>query len=504
MGGFDGPKMPFDGPRFPDNGAMLTCAEMQDLEKEAFKKGASPEALMEKVGRRMARFILGEFPIPGTVIAFLGKGHNAGDAVVVARHLQQAGWRVLVRSAFARSEVAELVQKKWAELADAESEEPLQPGPLLLLDGLVGIGAKGPLCEPLASLASEMNHLREKRHGVTVAMDIPSGLNGDEGSGGQVVADWTLTVGVPKRGLVADGATHFVGRLELIELEELPLPETGPRLVTFSLVREYLPPRSFDFHKGQAGRVALIAGSSGMWGAAALCAQGALQAGAGYVELFVEEEALPIVLPLVAPEVMVRPRPSDWRTIKADALVIGPGLGQRHQEAERLFECLGDPGCPAVLDADALNLLASEDRVDSLGQGVLLTPHPGEMARLTSAFGSREERIRALVAQSGATVLFKGARTLIAEEGSELFYNTTGHPGMATGGQGDTLSGVLGALLAGGLEPLIAAQTGAWICGRAAEIAIREGESAQSLTPSKASAHLGAAFNSLGLLSFQS
>ena len=478
---------------------MISCQEMAALEEKAFQKGATPEGLMEEVGLRMARFLLEEFPETGTVVAYLGKGHNAGDALVVARHLQSAGWRVKLRLAFPAEELAALTRRKLDELGPCAEEERLHRGPLLLLDGLVGIGATGSLRSPLDAMAKEMNQLRRSQHGKVVAMDIPSGLHGDTGQGGEVIADYTLTVAVPKQGLVADEAIDFVGRLELIPVPELPLPSSGARLIDENRVRELLSPVPFSRHKGQAGRVGILAGSSGMWGAAVLCANGALRGGAGLITLYVEEEGVALVSPLLKPEIMVQVRPKDWRTVKGDVLVIGPGLGQDEEDGERLLELLAERDGPVVLDADGLNLVATAGRVASLGDGVLLTPHPGEMRRLTSATGTRAERARALAEQSGSTVLFKGARTVVTDESLQLCYNTTGHPGMATGGQGDTLSGVLGALLARGLRPQEAAEAGAWLCGRAAEIALRERESAESLTPTAVAESLGSAFRSLAL-----
>ncbi|MBK1833474.1 NAD(P)H-hydrate dehydratase [Roseibacillus ishigakijimensis] len=473
---------------------MITCGEMKRVEEEAFATGATAEGLMEKVAFRMARVLLREFSQPGRVVVYMGKGHNAGDALVVARHLRSQGWQVELRSPFASDQLSKLTRQKKEELGVTSEAPSLRDGPLLLLDGLVGIGAKGALRGPIACLAREMNELRRSSGALTIAMDIPSGLDGDTGEGGEVIADHTLTVGIPKRGLVADGASHFVGRLHLIPVEELALPERGDGLITPESLRPHFPPRSFDFHKGQAGRVSLLAGGPGTWGAAVLCAQGALRAGAGLITLWVEKEALPTLLPLVDPEVMIRPRPRDWGDIPGDALVIGPGLGQGEEVAQSLQNFLVTNRRPTVLDADALNLVAAKGWHEELGANYLLTPHPGEMKRLWSGEGTRAERASALAEKTGATVLLKGSRTVVTRPDADVFYNTTGHPGMATGGQGDTLSGVLGALLAGGREPLVAARAGAWLCGRAAELALCRRERALSLTPSEVARHLGPAF----------
>ena len=468
---------------------MITCVEMQEVEAAAFARGASAEALMEKVGRRMASVILRDHVEPGRVIAFLGKGHNAGDALVVARHLKDAGWAVEVRTRLSPEEMAPLTRKKWEELGEEVSG--FRRGAFLLLDGLLGIGASGVLREPLAGLAQEMNALRRTAGARTVAMDLPSGLDADTGEAGVVVADWTFTVGIPKKGLVADSATNFVGRLELIEVEELPVSETGDALTTASTVRSLLPPRPFSFHKGQAGRVTIIAGSPGLVGAAVLCAQGSLRAGGGLITLLVEECDIEKMLRLVPPEIMVKARPDDWREIKADAIVIGPGLGRDSQIAFRLIEYLEAAALPTILDADGLNMIADARRLDLLKEDVLVTPHPGELQRLVPAEGTRAERALQFTDRCPATLLFKGARTIVTQADEPLFYNTTGNPGMATGGQGDTLSGVLGSLVAGGLTLIDAARAGAWLTGRAAEVALLAGRSELSLTPSDIGRHLG-------------
>jgi len=204
---------------------MITCEKMLALEKAAFEAGTSPDELMEKVGRRMARTILRDYPEPGRAIAFLGKGHNAGDALVVLRHLRKEGWDVGVRTCYPSGELAPLTSQKlaWVKLSKSFSLSPSRP--YLLLDGLLGIGAKGEIREPARELADEMNALRENEGAEIIAMDIPSGLNANTGEGGYVKADHTLTVGVPKAGLLTDGASHFVGRLSLIEVEELPPAE---------------------------------------------------------------------------------------------------------------------------------------------------------------------------------------------------------------------------------------------------------------------------------------
>ena len=469
---------------------MITCREIEELEKRVFRTGISAETLMEKVGRRMARVILRDPPISGRAEAYLGKGHNAGDALVVLRVLKQEGWQVSVKLAFPETEMAVLTRKKLRELGELGSDYGFRRGPHLLLDGMLGIGTRGSLREPLLGMAEEMNERRLNSGARVVAMDIPTGLDADTGGEGAVVADLTLTVGIPKLGLVADSATDFVGRLELIEVEELPLPEEGDRLIS----RPFLRPRPFSFHKGQAGRVGIIAGSPGLLGAAALACQGALRGGAGLITLWAKRELLSDLRAMVSPEVMIRELGDDWAEVcqlNPDALVIGPGLGTDCSDS--LFRLLEKNQVPTVLDADALNLIATHERQDLLGANILATPHPGEMARLHVVDGTRAEITRSFSEAYPATLLYKGARTIVTRKGEPLFYNTTGTPAMATGGQGDLLSGVLGARLAGGQDLLSAACQGAWLAGRAAELALLSGESECSLTPGDVARHLGRA-----------
>ena len=469
---------------------MITCREIQELEKRVFRSGISAEDLMEKVSRRMARVILRDCPIAGRAEAYLGKGHNAGDALVVLRILKQEGWLVSVNLAFPETEMAVLTRKKLRELGELEGAHGFRRGPHLLLDGMLGVGGQGDLREPLFGMAEEMNERRLSSGAQVIAMDIPSGLNADTGADGMVVADLTLTVGIPKQGLVADSATDFVGRLELIEVEELPLPTEGDRLIS----RPCFRPRPFSFHKGQAGRVGIIAGSPGLLGAAVLASEGALKGGAGLITLWAEKELLSDLRAMVSPEVMIRELGGDWTEVfkvKPDALVIGPGIGG--DCSDLLFKLLAENQLPTVLDADALNLVAKGERFDLLDTNILATPHPGEMKRLYSVAGTRAVIARSFSEIYPATLLFKGARTIVTRKGEPLFYNTTGSPAMATGGQGDLLSGVLGALMAGGQNLLSAACQGAWLTGRAAELALLDGESEQSLTPSDVARFLGRA-----------
>ena len=490
---------------------LLSCAGMRALEEAAFRGGVSAEALMDKAGRRIGEALVRLHPVPGTAVAYLGRGNNGGDALVALRVLRRAGWQVRLRAALPPPELGMLPRRKWRELGEPVLEEdPLSAGdlarPLLVLDGLLGIGARGPVRPPLRDLAAEMNALREEQGATVAAIDLPSGVDGDSGEPhpGAVQADLTLTVGVPKCGLLADQATGHVGRLELVALEELPPPPDGDRLTAPAELRASVGPRPFDFHKGEAGRVAIVAGSRGLLGAALLAACGALRGGAGLVTLFVPEELYPLVLAAGAPpELMVRPcrtLAEDLLAARPDVLAIGPGLGKPEGAwREELLDLLGRFAGPQVVDADALNLIAEEGPARHLTERMLITPHPGEMARLLPVEGDRAATARQFVAQHPATLLYKGARTIVTAPGQPLFYNSTGTPGMASGGQGDVLTGLLAALVGGGLPPLLAARAGAWLAGRASELAVQsdQRQSARSLLATDTAAFLGAAFRDL-------
>ncbi len=494
---------------------VLTCGQMRDAEEAAFARGVGAAELMEEAGEGIARAMAQFFPRPAHAVLYLGKGNNAGDALVAARHLLDRGWTLWARLTGAVAEFKELPARHWKALEgrisvlDSLDAITQLQGRVVLLDGLLGIGASGPLHGALAAAAAEMNQLRSTRHAVTVAMDLPSGL----GSGACVRADITITVGHVKDILLADQATDLVGRLALVPLRELSGASGDPslRVLTPDVLLPMLPRRPYDFHKGSAGRIGIIAGSPGFLGAAVLCATGALRGGAGLVTLFVKEGYYPMIAALAPPEVMVQPV-TDYRDVlggKLDALAIGPGLGSANDG--EVMRVISDAKVPAVIDADALNLLSRRGLEGLKGATAprLLTPHPGEMARLIGHESGWLEIGRAELAAAFAakfpqvTVLLKGARTVVASRDHPLSFNTTGHPGMATGGMGDVLTGLCAALAGQGVNLAEAACLGAWLSGRAAEIAVRDGlQSQESLVAGDVAARLGCAFADLRTMVF--
>lgn len=521
---------------------LLSGSEMRELEKRTFEVGTSPEALMEEAGAAIARAITQIFLRPGTCILYAGHGHNGGDAWVAARHLIKAGWVVQQRPVFEESKLSELTFKKKSEAlactnhtrpchserSTAESKNPANDGlgvlvamnaqtgemvshlqqPIILLDGLLGIGATGLLRESIRAVTREMNRLRLEAHAHTFAIDLPTGLNADTGEADPdcVIADFTLAIGYAKTGLVQDSAVNYVGRLvilPLLKLTEQNFPAQNKDIVAEPrTLAPLLKRRKFNTYKTECGRVAVVAGSPGMTGAAIMCANAAVRGGAGLVTLFTTRDLYPILAAGAMPEVMVRPVDSylEVLEIPCDAIAIGPGLGKYHEtDVLRLIkEC----NASMVVDADALNYLSKKiDLLHECAGSRLLTPHPGEMERLFKTGNrTRSETVTEFTCEYPVTLLLKGARTVIGEKGRPHSYNSTGTPGMATGGMGDILTGVCAALIAQSLVPYDAARTGAWLCGRAAELAIAEGnESEESLAATDLLVWMGTAFKQLFL-----
>ena len=488
---------------------IVSAAAMRAAEEAAFASGVEVEALMDRAGVGLARAVSKFFPDPGKAIVFAGKGHNGGDALVAAAFLKQAGWEIDLRLIFPEEDCAELTRKKIEDLR--RDELPLvrgraeaRPSALIVLDGLLGLGSKHLLREPVRTAAQEINRLRQEENAFVVAVDLPTGLDGDNGDRDPdcVVADFTITIGFAKHGLVADHVVDLVGRLEVVPLADLviaPIPANDLMACAHSL-RSLLPRRKFSAYKNEFGRIGIVAGSQGFIGAALMTTQGALRAGAGLVELFVPKDIYPIVAAAAPAEAMVKPIRSyrDLLEEKMDVWALGPGLGK--SEAKDLLRLIERVAAPMVVDADGLNILAADVEVLKRCAGPrLLTPHPGEMKRLVDP----GKMARAGIARNFAdhfpvALLLKGARTIVAERGHPLSYNATGNPGMATGGMGDVLTGVCAALIGQGLSLYDAARVGAWVCGRAAEIAVFEkAGSEESLLPRDVLDHLGRAFNEL-------
>lgn len=486
---------------------ILSSAQMRDAEEAAFARGIEVEALMDEAGAGVARAVRKFFSCAGVCFVYAGKGHNGGDALVAAEHLKRAGWKIDIRLPFAEEDCSELTRKKLRALRDApqglntiESRVSLT----IVLDGLLGLGAKHFLREPIRACAREINQLRRDQDVFVVAVDLPTGLDADSGETDPdcVIADFTVTIGFAKHGLVADETLDFVGRIEVVPLVDLAPEIIAPRefAATAHSLNPLLPRRKFSAYKNQFGRIGIVAGSKGFVGAALMTTQGALRAGAGLVEVFVPEEIYSIVASAAPEEAMVKSIRSYRKLLdeEIDIWALGPGLGKAH--AGEILNLIEDLEQPTVVDADGLNILAAKIAILKRCRGPrLLTPHPGEMNRLFE-FGkmSRFGIARNFCEEFPVTLLLKGSRSLVCERSKPVSYNTTGNPGMASGGMGDVLTGVCAGLLGRRLSMYDAARIGAWVCGCAAEMSIfHSGASEESLLASDVLDHLGNAFNEL-------
>jgi NAD(P)H-hydrate epimerase len=461
--------------------SSVTVQQMREIENHAMRSGISEAELMECAGLALGRAIGNQYHDVGTVVAYIGKGHNGGDALIALRVLKEEfGWQIGVRSDLNFSQLAELTQIQWDELDldefSVKGFERRVYKPLLLIDGLVGIGAKGALRDSLLKMAREMNRLRDQCGAIVVAVDVPSGVDPDSGEiySGAVNADRTFMIGAAKSGLLQSHAANATGQLALVEVDVLKADQAREmELICPQSMSFEKSPRPFDFHKGKAGRLGIIAGSSSFTGAALLSAMGAIRAGAGLVTLYVRSVIYDSMISRLPLEVMLKrcDFPEQLSEENLDAIVIGPGLGEMSQDfTYGLSQLIAKPSVPTLIDADGLNFMAQHGL--KTHKFHVLTPHLLEFERLAPNLSEvdRENAARQFVEDNDAVLLLKGARTIVAKAGEPLRINSTGTPAMSNGGQGDLLSGVIGALLAGGMDAFDAAAYGAWLCGHAAEL----------------------------------
>lgn len=475
---------------------LLTAEEMAAWDRSAIEAAGVPErVLMENAGRAAAAVVAREFPC-GTVVGVIGSGKNGGDGVVMLRTLAAWGRDVVAVPAGGAPLPSELLAG-W-EIPVADDLATACRGASVIVDAVLGTGARG---APRGDAAA-MVHAIASAGLPVVALDGPTGVDLTDGSvaGDAVQADLTISFGAPKRGLVLHPGRGRAGRILVVEIGFPPLDRDAwsAGVVTAGWAAARLPRIPLDAHKGTAGEVSVVAGGRDMGGAAVLVAMGALRAGAGMVRVISAEENRSSIQAAV-PEAVFVGRDSggvEAALERADAVVIGPGIGLDDEGSALVARAIA-VGAPIVLDADALTLLAREPGLltPSVAGRALLTPHPGEMARLlgTAAaditadpFGAAREA----VARFGCAVLLKGAPSHVAAPDAPAMVNVTGHSGIATGGMGDTLAGIAGAMMAGGASPADAGALALYYSGRAAELAGR----GRSLLPRDVSEALPAAF----------
>jgi NAD(P)H-hydrate epimerase len=498
---------------------VLSVKEMIACEEGAFKTGITAGALMQAAGEAMAERIRALYPTAQNFLVLVGKGNNGGDGIVVARHLAKGENCVEIVLTAPEDQLGELPR---VQLAKARSEHPdLDIYPWsdkvvfpycdgVVIDALLGVQARGSLRGILAEVVTKLNEARAVRFFRTVALDLPSGLaayeegKAPEDKNAAVIADVTIAVGFAKSVLVREALAGWAGRLEVVAWGGTKSHSASHQILVAPELATLLPRRSALSFKGDFGKLAVVAGSIGFTGAPILAAQAAQATGVGLLSILTRVDAASIVAAHAPPEAMV----SGWREggiipsviEKASAIAIGPGLGIDDATDSMLRAALS-VGCPVLIDADGLNALAKNlDLLREAKGPVVLTPHVGEMARLIGRKFSPDEResvAREFVHKHNVTLVLKGTRTLITAAGQPFFINTTGNPGLSTGGSGDTLSGIIGSLLAQGLSPLDAARLGVWLHGHAADLVLSERGCEEGLTPTMLSSHLGAALVSL-------
>jgi NAD(P)H-hydrate epimerase len=472
--------------------------------KTIYELGVPGLVLMENAGRQTYEYILDfmtEIDLSGRIDIYCGKGNNGGDGYVIARHLFNNGYSVRILSIGDPEDIKGdaktnyLICKKYnIPLVVIKSSEQLigQVPPGLVVDALLGTGIKGEVRNLFKEIIDHIND-----QGVpVVSVDIPSGLNGDfpTVSGSAIRADLTVTMALPKRAHLFYPAKKYVGLLDIadISMSEDVTTSEGITLnqVEYSDLR--FPTLEDDAHKYTSGKLFILAGSPGMTGAASLCASAALRTGVGLVNVGIPQ-SLNTIMEIKITEGLTFPLTEtiegmlskdalpgikdriDW----ADAVIIGPGCGRGEETLQVLREsiqyCL-DSTTPALIDADALFALSKDPQLcGKLTTGFLLTPHHGEFIRLTS-FGKEQlltepwHCLEQYLSDKDFHVNLKGSPSMVGAADGQIYINSTGNPGLAKGGSGDVLAGIIGGLMARGLEPDMAAITGNFIHGEAADL----------------------------------
>lgn len=465
---------------------LYTSAQARELDQNATRLFGVPSyVLMQRAATTAAQFALARWPLADNVAVFVGPGNNGGDGYLVALALKQAGRSVTL---FALHGVApskgdaQLAAQAWLAAGGQISALQLDSARYdLIVDALFGIGLTRDLDAAAGACVAWINQQPVPKF----SLDIPSGLDADTGAlrGCAVRATVSMCFIAHKLGLYTGAAADHCGELVFADLN-LPADLLGTVSASAKLLQRgdlTLPRRARAAHKGSHGHVLVIGGDQGFAGAVRLCGESALRSGAGLVSVATRQEHVGALL-AARPELMVRAVQStaDLADLakKVSVLALGPGLGQADW-ALSLFAWSLALGKPAVLDADALNLLAAQPR--QLNESYVLTPHPGEAARLLGTCVSEVEKdrphaVRELARRYQAVVVLKGAGTLIGKPDGEISVCPFGNPGMASGGMGDVLTGVIAALMAQHLPAFEAARIGVLSHALAADAAALEGE----------------------------
>jgi NAD(P)H-hydrate epimerase len=477
---------------------LLTEEQARAAEANAVSAGETLAELMQRAGAAVAAEVTSFVP-DGRVVVMAGPGNNGGDGWATARSIHQSGRSVLVltsaepddMSSPAREAVREAIEAgvPWLHVDDGAEAAAGLTGAAVVVDALLGIGLHGAPRQPYADFIKAVGDVGAP----VVSIDVPSGIDSDTGIalGHAVRADVTVTFSAPKVGCALQPGASFAGRLVVIDIG------VGKAFLTFdgaleswdtSDYADCLPHPRWDDRKGTRGRVLVVGGTPGLTGAVCLAARGALRSGAGYVSVAVPEPAMRVIeVKLTAPVKLSLPagedgalRPEAVETVleastRADAVVLGPGLGRADSTCEAVRALVSRLEVPLLIDADALYALGDDlSLVAARIAPTVLTPHSAEAARLLGTTPELVDADRVAAARAlavgTATAVLKGPATLVAE-GGRVVVNPTGGPGLATLGTGDVLSGVVGALLARGMLSIDAAALGTFLHGASGDAA---------------------------------
>ena len=482
---------------------VLSGAAMREVDRVTIEEFGLPgSVLMENAAMRVSEFVMSKLPHAKKIVILAGPGNNGGDGIAVARQLSQAGYSVdlwSTQKAGAYRNEAALNEKFYLKsgrlIKRISSPDDLQAfgedldKADILIDALLGTGADRPMDTLTAGLIDRANSAGLP----VIALDIPSGVNADSGEilGSAVRADWTLTFAFPKKGLFFYPGAANTGDIYIcdIHIPAALADDEKLELLTAAAIKDRLPARPVDAHKGSLGKVLLVAGSPGMTGAACLAAESALKGGAGLVYLAAPasicaalEAKLTEVIVIALPE----EKPGEISASAADEIVdsarncqvlcIGPGLATGEEGTELLNKLIHLSPVPLVLDAGALGALGKNLSILRSARYLpVLTPHPGEMGRLVGLPADQIQSNRLEAALKNAAlwnciILLKGANSIVATPEGEAAINPTGSVTLATAGSGDLLTGLVASFIAQGMEAREAAGAGAFIHGLAADL----------------------------------
>ncbi len=494
---------------------LVTSEEMRALDSETIERYEPGLVLMERAGQGIFESIVSRFEQPSNecVSIFLGRGNNAGDGLVTGRLLAAAGVKVVLLYMHEPEKFTPDAAKNYSRLDKARAEGKIDEIFLylsdaghkaaaalekstLVIDALLGTGINSPVRDEYIKVIDLINGCREP----VVSVDIPSGIDATTGEvmGRAVVADLTVTMAFPKTGMVYYPGKSYCGAVDVVDIgipqELVEKKGLRKRVLDIDLAVENMPARDPSAHKFECGSLLVIAGSVAYSGAAYLSAVSALRTGCGIVYL-AAPSSIRTVIQSMAPEIIFISLPEtkngsiSMEALKAfpaglryDAVVIGPGLTVEEETSRFVTSFVSECERPFLVDADGLNAFSGrfgDLRAISERQELILTPHAGELKRLTGSEipaspPERERLLERLVEGSQITLVQKGAPTLIAHGIGEIDVNIHGHPGLATAGSGDVLSGTIGGMLAQGVTAGAAARTGVYLHSRAADLAAEE------------------------------